>query len=94
LKNKKKFYDFVPPLLENEYLKTIYNCHECVQNLNKEDIGGYINHVEMGKLLRELILGKERSFGRTSMDLQIDRASFYRSFKKVLIQNGKPTRRC
>lgn len=36
--NEKKFYDFIPPLLEKKYLKTIYNCHECAQTLNKGDV--------------------------------------------------------
>jgi hypothetical protein len=34
-KNEKDFYDFIPPLLENKYLKTIYNCHKCANTLNK-----------------------------------------------------------
>ena len=33
--NEKKFYDFIPPLLEKKYLKVIYNCHECTQTLGK-----------------------------------------------------------
>jgi len=38
--NERKFYDFIPTLLEKKYLKTIYNCHECAQTLNKGDIDG------------------------------------------------------
>jgi len=38
--NEKKFYDFLPPLLEKKYLKTIYECHRCVQTLDKEDLDG------------------------------------------------------
>lgn len=38
--NEKKFYDLIPPLLEKKYLKTIYNCHECAETLNKGDIDG------------------------------------------------------
>lgn len=38
--NEKKFYDIIPKLLEKKYLKTIYNCHECAQTLNKGDISG------------------------------------------------------
>lgn len=34
----RKFYDLIPPLLEKKYLKTIYNCHECAQTLDKSDI--------------------------------------------------------
>lgn len=36
--SNEKFYDFIPPLLEKKYLKTIYNCHLCAQTLNKEDL--------------------------------------------------------
>lgn len=38
--DEKKFYDFIPPLLEKKYLKTIYNCHECTETLDKGDIDG------------------------------------------------------
>lgn len=38
--DKKKFYDFIPPLLEKKYLKTMYNCHECAQTLDEEDLDG------------------------------------------------------
>jgi 5-methylcytosine-specific restriction endonuclease McrA len=38
--NEKKFYDLIPPLLEKKYLKTIYNCHECAQTIDKGDIDG------------------------------------------------------
>jgi hypothetical protein len=34
----RKFYDFIPPLLEKKYLKTVLNCHECAQTLNGGDI--------------------------------------------------------
>ncbi len=37
---EKKFYDFIPPLLEKKYLKTMYCCHECAQTLAAEDIDG------------------------------------------------------
>ncbi|MCJ7777614.1 MAG: hypothetical protein MUP16_04800 [Sedimentisphaerales bacterium] len=35
---EEKFYDFIPPLLEKKYLKTIINCHECTQTLNSGDL--------------------------------------------------------
>jgi 5-methylcytosine-specific restriction endonuclease McrA len=35
-----KFYDFIPPLLEKKYLKTIYSCHNCSGTLDKSDIDG------------------------------------------------------
>jgi len=38
--NEKKFYDLIPPLLEKKYLKTILNCHQCAQTLNRADIDG------------------------------------------------------
>lgn len=38
--NEKKFYDFIPPLSEKKYLKTIYKCHECAGTLNRGDIDG------------------------------------------------------
>lgn len=37
---EQKFYDFIPPLIEKKYLKTIYNCHECAQTLNRGDLDG------------------------------------------------------
>lgn len=37
---EKKFYDFIPTLLEKKYLKTIYNCHKCAGTLEKEDLDG------------------------------------------------------
>jgi 5-methylcytosine-specific restriction endonuclease McrA len=37
---EKKFYDLIPSLAEKKYLKTIYNCHECTQTLDKGDIDG------------------------------------------------------
>jgi hypothetical protein len=37
---EKKFYDLIPPLLEKKYLKTIYNCHQCAQTLNRGDLDG------------------------------------------------------
>ena len=38
--NNKKFYDFIPLLLEKKYLKTIYNCHKCAGTLDKGDLDG------------------------------------------------------
>lgn len=35
LPNEKKFYDFIPPLLEKKYLKTMFYCHECAGTLDK-----------------------------------------------------------
>ncbi|MDD5066669.1 MAG: hypothetical protein PHF84_06440 [bacterium] len=37
---EKKFYDIIPVLLEKKYLKTIYNCHECAETLDKVDLNG------------------------------------------------------
>lgn len=38
--DEKKYYDFIPPLLEKKYLKTIINCHDCAGLLEKGDIDG------------------------------------------------------
>jgi hypothetical protein len=35
---ERKFYDLIPPLLEKKYLKTIINCHQCAETLNKGDL--------------------------------------------------------
>ncbi len=37
---EKKFYDFIPALVEKKYLKTIYQCHECAGTLGSADIDG------------------------------------------------------
>ena len=39
--NEKKFYDFIPPLVEKKYLKTIFCCFErCANCLEKNDLDG------------------------------------------------------
>ncbi|MGE5892992.1 MAG: HNH endonuclease [bacterium] len=38
--SEQKFFDFIPPLLEKEYLKTIYYCHVCAETLDQGDIDG------------------------------------------------------
>jgi hypothetical protein len=35
-----KFYDLEPALLEKKYLKTILNCHQCAQTLDKGCLDG------------------------------------------------------
>jgi len=37
---ERKYYDIIPPLLEKKYLKTIFNCHECADTLEKVDLNG------------------------------------------------------
>jgi len=37
---EKKYYDLIPPLLEKKYLKTIFNCHQCAQTLDKGCLTG------------------------------------------------------
>ena len=37
---EKKYYDFIPPLAEKKYLKTIYYCHTCAQTLGRGDVDG------------------------------------------------------
>lgn len=34
--DNKKFYDYLPLLLEKKYLKTIYRCHQCAGTLDME----------------------------------------------------------
>ena len=38
--DEKKFYDFLPMLLEKKYLKTMYHCHECAGTLDSGDLDG------------------------------------------------------
>jgi DNA-binding phage protein len=49
------------------------------KNLDKEDDMRYINRMDIGKTLRELIIKEGKSLRRTSIDLHIDRASLQRS---------------
>ena len=49
--NERKFYDFIPPLLEKKYLKTIYNCHVCAQTLNRGDIEGEMSVLDIDFIL-------------------------------------------
>lgn len=53
--NEKKFYDFIPRLLEKKYLKLIYNCHECAQTLNSGDIDcdGELSVLDIDFVLRQ-----------------------------------------
>lgn len=36
-----KFYDYIPPLLEKKYLKTIWNCHNCNNTLQRQNENGF-----------------------------------------------------
>ena len=38
LPEEKKFFDFLPPLLEKKYLKTMYHYHECAGTLESTDL--------------------------------------------------------
>jgi hypothetical protein len=40
LPDEKKFFDFLPPLLEKKYLKTMYFCHQCAGTLDSTDLDG------------------------------------------------------
>jgi DNA-binding phage protein len=42
----------------------------------------YKSHMEIGKVLRELIAKEGRSFRQTSIDLKVDRSTLHRSLKK------------
>jgi hypothetical protein len=37
---ERKYYDIIPTLLEKKYLKTIFNCHQCADTLEKVDLNG------------------------------------------------------
>jgi DNA-binding phage protein len=42
----------------------------------------YKSHMDIGRVLRELIEKEERSFRQTSIDLKVDRSTLHRSLKK------------
>jgi hypothetical protein len=52
--NSRKYYDFIPTLLEKKYLKTIYNCHCCAQTIDKSDINndGEITVLDIDFIIR------------------------------------------
>ena len=37
---EKRFFDFIPPLVEKKYLKTIFYCHRCAGTLDGGDLDG------------------------------------------------------
>jgi len=43
---------------------------------------GYKSHMNIGKVLRELITKEGRSFRQTSIALKLDRSTLHRSLKK------------
>ena len=43
---------------------------------------GYKGHMDIGKVLREIIAKEGRSFRQTSIDLKVDRSTLHRSLKK------------
>jgi len=52
--NTRKYYDFIPTLLEKKYLKTIYKCHCCAQTIDKVDINndGVISVLDIDFIIR------------------------------------------
>jgi hypothetical protein len=40
LPDEKKFFDYLPDLLEKKYLKTMYCCHVCAGTLESVDLDG------------------------------------------------------
>jgi 5-methylcytosine-specific restriction endonuclease McrA len=38
--DKNNFFDYLPSLVEKKYLKTIYQCHNCANTLDKTDLDG------------------------------------------------------
>lgn len=53
---EKKFYDFIPPLLEKKYLKTIIKCHECANTLSSSDLDhdGEITTLDIDFILHQI----------------------------------------
>ena len=43
---------------------------------------GYKSHMNIGKVLRELIAKEGRSFRQTSIDLKVDRSTLHRSLNR------------
>ena len=43
---------------------------------------GYKRHMDIGKVLRELLAKEKRSLRKTSIDLGVDRSTLHRSLKK------------
>ena len=52
------------------------------KNLDKKTGMRYKSHMDIGKVLLELIAKEGKSFRRTSIDLGVDRSTLYRSLKK------------
>jgi len=55
-KGERKFYDFIPPLLEKKYLKTIIKCHECANTLCGSDLDhdGEITVLDIDYILHQI----------------------------------------
>jgi hypothetical protein len=53
---ERKFYDFIPPLLEKKYLKTIIKCHECANTLSSSDLDrdGEITVLDIDFILHQI----------------------------------------
>ncbi len=51
------------------------------RKLDKQIVMWYKSHMDIGKVLRELITKEGRSFRRTSIDLKVDRSTLHRSLK-------------
>jgi DNA-binding phage protein len=52
------------------------------KNVDKKTDMRYKSHMDIGKVLRELIVKEGRSFRQTSIDLKVDRSTLHRSLKK------------
>ena len=52
------------------------------KNLDKNIGMGYKCHMDIGRVLRQLIAKEGRSFRQTSIDLKVDRSTLHRSLKK------------
>jgi len=48
----------IPTLLEKKYLKTIFNCHQCAETLDKSDLNndGEINVLDIDFILHVTVI--------------------------------------
>jgi len=53
-----------------------------IESLDKENSMRYKSHMDIGRVLRELIAKEGRSFRQTSINLKVDRSTLHRSLKK------------
>ena len=54
---EKKYFDFIHPLVEKKYLKTIMKCHECAGTLDASDLNkdGELSVLDIDEALRSIV---------------------------------------